>query len=181
VDPSTLVFTMAAYVLHGVFAGTQAAIALYLAAAAAVALARGAGRRAAAALRLAAGVALLLPTLAGAPFAVSLVGCVAALGLFWRAQPGRLRRTAISATALLLAFMLWEREDPIALGVELVSSMQQARAAEIDWQLAADRKAPKVGELAPDFALEDPSGRTRVRLSDFRGQRPVALMFGSYT
>jgi len=41
--------------------------------------------------------------------------------------------------------------------------------------------APKVGDLAPDFELQDPSGETAVRLSDFRGTRPVALVFGSYT
>jgi hypothetical protein len=181
VDPTTVIFSMAAYLLHGLFAGTQAAIALYLVAAAAVGLARRASGLVAAALRLLAGVALLLPVLAGVPFPVSLAGCVAALALFLRAGSGWLRRAAIPATALVLLFMIFEREDPIALGVELLSGMQQARAAEIEWQLAADRKAPKAGELAPDFALEDPSGQTRIRLSDFRGKRPVALMFGSYT
>ena len=38
-----------------------------------------------------------------------------------------------------------------------------------------------VGDHAPDFELQGPSGVTRVRLSDFRGERPVALVFGSYT
>lgn len=37
------------------------------------------------------------------------------------------------------------------------------------------------GEPAPDFSLEPPHGTERVRLSSFRGQRPVALIFGSYT
>ena len=36
-------------------------------------------------------------------------------------------------------------------------------------------------DLAPDFELQDPSGRTAVRLADFRGVRAVALVFGSYT
>jgi hypothetical protein len=37
------------------------------------------------------------------------------------------------------------------------------------------------GELAPDFELPTPDGTTRVRLSSFRGRRPVVLVFGSYT
>ena len=42
--------------------------------------------------------------------------------------------------------------------------------------------APKVGVDAPDFELPY-LGETdkTVRLSDFRGKRPVALIFGSYT
>jgi len=39
----------------------------------------------------------------------------------------------------------------------------------------APRTGPRVGTLAP------PGGGERVRLSDFAGERPVALIFGSYT
>ncbi len=40
---------------------------------------------------------------------------------------------------------------------------------------------PQVGEAAPDFELDlyDRSGR--IRLSSFRGDRPVVLIFGSIT
>ncbi len=38
-----------------------------------------------------------------------------------------------------------------------------------------------VGEPAPDFTLASPDGKTQVTLSSFRGKRPVALIFGSYT
>jgi peroxiredoxin len=41
--------------------------------------------------------------------------------------------------------------------------------------------APKVGEMAPDFELRDVNGQNPVRLSAFRGQKPVALIFGSFT
>lgn len=41
--------------------------------------------------------------------------------------------------------------------------------------------APKAGDLAPDFELRDVRGENPVRLSDFRGRRPVALVFGSFT
>jgi len=37
------------------------------------------------------------------------------------------------------------------------------------------------GDVAPDFDLPLLDGSARVRLSDFAGQRPVVLVFGSYT
>ncbi len=56
-------------------------------------------------------------------------------------------------------------------------SFQEARA----WQRRYGPRAPKVGELAPDFELPEASGKGAVRLSDFRGKKPVALIFGSFT
>ena len=49
------------------------------------------------------------------------------------------------------------------------------------WQKKYDDQAPKVGDLAPDFELFDTNGEDSVRLSDFRGQKPVALVFGSFS
>ena len=49
------------------------------------------------------------------------------------------------------------------------------------WQRRFDPLAPKVGDLAPDFALHDVRGLEQVRLSNFRGKKPVALIFGSFT
>ena len=49
------------------------------------------------------------------------------------------------------------------------------------WQREHDANAPRVGDVAPDFELRDTRGDNAVRLSDFRGRRPVALAFGSYT
>lgn len=41
---------------------------------------------------------------------------------------------------------------------------------------------PGEGQEAPDFCLKRLSGvEKRVRLSQFKGNRPVALIFGSYT
>ncbi len=50
-------------------------------------------------------------------------------------------------------------------------------------QFLAEREtlAPAVGADAPDFELPQLGGAERVRLSDFRGRKPVALIFGSYT
>lgn len=42
-------------------------------------------------------------------------------------------------------------------------------------------KPPAVGAPAPDFELCDAHGASPVRLSSFRGRRPVALVFGSFT
>jgi peroxiredoxin len=48
-------------------------------------------------------------------------------------------------------------------------------------QKGLDQQAPKVGDTAPDFTLSDVAGQESVTLSHFRGQKPVALIFGSYT
>jgi hypothetical protein len=39
----------------------------------------------------------------------------------------------------------------------------------------------KVGDPAPDFRLKTYQESSWVQLSDFRGDRPVVLIFGSYT
>ena len=58
------------------------------------------------------------------------------------------------------------------------------------WALGSERRegarpsAPEVGQAAPDFTLRElggPDGKGTVTLSSFAGDRPVALIFGSYT
>lgn len=49
------------------------------------------------------------------------------------------------------------------------------------WQAKYDPAAPKNGDPAPNFELRDVTGRDSIRLSDFKGKKPVALVFGSYT
>ncbi len=60
---------------------------------------------------------------------------------------------------------------------ETIRDRKHARA----WQLTHDPRAPKLGELAPDFQLRDATGEHNVQLSEFRGREPVALIFGSFT
>lgn len=55
------------------------------------------------------------------------------------------------------------------------------RREKMKGQKSLDKRAPKVGDLAPDFTLADISGSEAITLSDFRGKKPVALIFGSYT
>lgn len=39
----------------------------------------------------------------------------------------------------------------------------------------------KKGQKAPDFNLEKVGSKKKVKLSTFRGKKPVVLIFGSYT
>jgi peroxiredoxin len=48
-------------------------------------------------------------------------------------------------------------------------------------QLELDADAPKTGGEAPDFELKDVNGENSVRLSDYQGRKPAALIFGSFT
>lgn len=48
-------------------------------------------------------------------------------------------------------------------------------------QKSFDQLAPRAGDMAPDFSLQNIAGTETITLSDFRGQKPVALIFGSYT
>jgi hypothetical protein len=57
----------------------------------------------------------------------------------------------------------------------------QNRSEARQWHETYDPRAPKAGDVAPDFELRDLNGENPVRLSSFRGQNPVALVFGSFT
>ena len=48
-------------------------------------------------------------------------------------------------------------------------------------QKMLNAQAPIAGDLAPDFTLSDILRTESITLSDFRGKKPVALIFGSYT
>ena len=49
------------------------------------------------------------------------------------------------------------------------------------WQRKYDVGAPKIGDTAPDFELRDLLGEDPIRLSSFLGEKPVVLIFGSFT
>jgi hypothetical protein len=55
------------------------------------------------------------------------------------------------------------------------------RESTMAWAEEHGASAPAVGDMAPDFELHDVRGETSVRLSSFQGDRPVALIFGSFT
>ena len=58
-----------------------------------------------------------------------------------------------------------------------IKNREEAKA----WHERYDPLAPRAGDVAPDFELYDVRGEKPVRLSDFLGTRPVALVFGSFT
>ena len=58
-----------------------------------------------------------------------------------------------------------------------IKNRREAKA----WHETYDPLAPRAGDVAPDFELCDIHGEHPVRLSGYRGQRPVALVFGSFT
>jgi len=62
-----------------------------------------------------------------------------------------------------------------------IADMIRYRKEHQAWQERFDARAPKIGDVAPDFELCDTEGENRLRLSDMRGIKPVALMFGNYT
>ena len=133
------------------------------------------------------GIAVLLPVVAGWPVAVSAVGCFAAIGMMMGLRDGvpergaRVRRAVAVAAALTLAFMAWEGDDPATQTMRIATKSMEWRVHEVGWQRVNDQRSPKVGDLAPDFELYDPEGVHSVQLATFRGKRPVALVFGSYT
>ena len=61
--------------------------------------------------------------------------------------------------------------------METIQNRQQATT----WQKRYNKLAPQAGDSAPDFTLRDISGENTIRLSDFQGKKPVALIFGSFT
>lgn len=48
-------------------------------------------------------------------------------------------------------------------------------------EIGASTEGPRLGEEAPPFALETHDKGKRVSLADYRGKKPVVLIFGSFT
>jgi hypothetical protein len=48
-------------------------------------------------------------------------------------------------------------------------------------ELGSPLPGPRVGQNAPDFTLPTQDGKGYITLSDFRGKKPVVLIFGSFT
>jgi hypothetical protein len=48
-------------------------------------------------------------------------------------------------------------------------------------ELGSICEGPNIGQRAPDFTLPTQDGDRRIRLSQFRGKKPVVLIFGSFT
>ena len=75
---------------------------------------------------------------------------------------------------------------PLSLSILLVAAITASAApkGEINTPPARGERLPdrlKVGDPAPDFSLPLVKGAGEVKLSSFRGKRPVVLIFASYT
>jgi hypothetical protein len=56
-----------------------------------------------------------------------------------------------------------------------------AAAQPVDPRTGRSEGKLQVGDRAPDFHLKRSGAEERAGLAQFRGRRPVALIFGSYT
>ena len=83
-------------------------------------------------------------------------------------------------SAVLLAVMKQRPERFAAVMARTPMPLFMVLPFEPLWSIARAGSA-RVGQPAPDFDLETLDKTGRVRLSDFRGSKPVVLIFGSYT
>lgn len=90
-----------------------------------------------------------------------------------RDSDGKLTPAEVAAVADKLARVIGQGGVPKPDGLREVNT-PPARGERIPDKL-------KVGDAAPDFTLPDPAGKKEVRLSAFKGKKPVVLIFGSYT
>ena len=98
-------------------------------------------------------------------------------------KQGNVARSIISCAAILVfGFTIWEGKDLIYTGFNVSYKAAYWKSLEVGgWQKENNPNAPKAGDIAPDFELLDYKGENKVRLSDFRGKKPVVLVFGSFT
>ncbi len=83
----------------------------------------------------------------------------------------RLERKASSSGQFTAREVLEPRKAGLSCGVQ----------SALDAVIARDEMGPMPGEFPPDFELKLRGSEERVRLSSFKGHRPVGLIFGSYT
>ncbi len=143
-------------------------------------------------LMIATGVSLILPIF-GLTYWVAILACPVAIYLIINLTAGGvdlqhkkqgvfLRKGLAVSAILIFGFTAWERRDLVRAGWDVNYKAIYWRHKEVTvWQKENNPNVPKVGELAPNFELTDVTGTKYVRLSNFRGNRPVVLLFGSFT
>ncbi len=138
------------------------------------------------------GVSLALP-LFGIPYWVAVIACPVAI--FWllsmtkgvtdptERKAGSAARTGLILSAVLICGLtIWEERDLVYAGYIVNYKAIYWRHKEVSvWQHENNPNVPKIGALAPDFELSDSTGTNTIRLSDLRGEKPVVLLFGSFT
>jgi hypothetical protein len=87
--------------------------------------------------------------------------------------------SALTLATLLAVIALWRRRHWLTVTAFTVSILLLGAAGFFNFVAArvpGGQSAFLVGELAPDFTLNDAAGRA-VRLADYRGKKPVVLVF----
>lgn len=90
----------------------------------------------------------------------------------------------IGVYGVLAAGLFWAMLQPPAVFGHIMSKLPSFSYFLFPFEpmwLYARRGNLKVGDMAPDFDLKTADGKGQVRLSSFRGQKPVVLIFGSHT
>ena len=100
---------------------------------------------------------------------------------------GKLLKVVLLLAALWVAFVgtvyQWMRKPPEEFAARMAKLPMPAMMAfpfETMWSSARGGSL-EVGGEAPDFELDTLDRKSKVKLSAYRGQRPVVLVFGSYT
>ena len=86
----------------------------------------------------------------------------------------------VALTALLFGVMLQSPDRFAATMKHVPWPVFAALPYKPLWQVARAGQV-RVGDMAPDFSLESPDHKSSFRLSSLRGEKPVVLVFGSYT
>jgi hypothetical protein len=86
----------------------------------------------------------------------------------------------VALTALLFGVMLQSPDRFAATMKHVPWPVFAALPFKPLWQVARAGQV-SVGDMAPDFSLESPDHKSSFRLSSLRGEKPVVLVFGSYT
>jgi hypothetical protein len=86
----------------------------------------------------------------------------------------------VLACGVLLAAMYQPPDKFSALMAKMPRPFMYALPFPPLWSIARGGQL-HVGDAAPDFSLETVDHKSSVALSSFRGEKPVVLVFGSYT
>jgi hypothetical protein len=86
----------------------------------------------------------------------------------------------VALTALLFGVMLQSPDRFAATMKHVPWPVFAALPFKPLWQVARAGQV-RVGDMAPNFSLESPDHKSTFRLSSLRGEKPVVLVFGSYT
>ena len=138
------------------------------------------------------GVALILPIL-GLSYWIAVIACP--ISIYWitalksgsggveRKKNARwIQKGLMIGAIFVFGFTIWEEKDLVRASAIINYKAAYWEMTEVmGWQKTNNPNAPKVGALAPDFELTDVTGTKTVSLSEFRGKKPVVLLFGSFT